>query len=209
MALYDLSWPLMPGLPVWPGDHPIRWNWTLRRAQGASVNLGAVATTTHAGAHADAPLHVDDAGAPIDALDLEAYWGEAYLADAPPDGRLDDAWAARLLADDPPRRLLVRTGCWRDERTFPTDFPTLTPAAAARLAAAGLRLYGTDAPSVDAFHSVDLPVHRALLGAGVAVLENLRLAGVPPGRYELVALPLRLVGADASPVRAVLRPLAG
>lgn len=206
MTLYDLSWPLRPDLPVWPGDHPVTWSWTLRRADGASVNLGAWAATTHAGAHADAPLHVDDAGPSIDALDLAAFWGEASLVDAPPTAPLDEAWVDEMLARRPAPRLLVRTGCWRDPARFPTVFPTLTPGAAQRLAAAGIRLFGTDAPSVDPFDAKDLAVHRALLGAGVAVLENLRLDGVPPGRYELVALPLRLVGADASPVRAVLRP---
>ena len=116
-----------------------------------------------------------------------------------------------LAADDPRlagvERLLLRTGRTIAEGAFPTDWPVLAPNVAAALVANGLRLLGVDAPSVDERESKSLDVHHAILGAGACVLENLDLSGVPEGRYELVALPQRLVGLDASPVRAVLRSL--
>jgi arylformamidase len=103
--------------------------------------------------------------------------------------------------------VLLRTGCIKDRTVFPQPVACLTVELVEHLAAAGVVLVGLDSPSVDRFDSKDLPVHKALYRRGIANLENLALAGVPPGRYELIALPLKLKGRDASPVRAVLRPL--
>ena len=119
--------------------------------------------------------------------------------------RLDAAWAADVLAGGPAERLLVHTGAWTDPAVFPTSFPALDAESARMLVDAGVRLFGTDAPSPDPFDAVELVAHRVLLGAGAGILENLLLDGVPPGEYELIALPLRMPDADASPVRAVLR----
>lgn len=203
--LIDVSRPVRTGTPVWPGDAPCGIAWTMERSRGASVNVCELSMSAHTGTHADGPFHVTDDGVRIGAAPLESYLGPATVVDVRGRERLDEGWMAELLRRSPPDRLLLRTGAWTDPDTFPERFPTLTPEAAALLAGSGGRLLGTDAPSVDPFDSKDLAVHHALFRGGVAVLENLLLDGVAEGEYELIALPLRLEEADASPVRAVLR----
>ena len=203
--LHDITRPLVPGIPVWPGDAPCRVAWTLRIGPDSPVNTSELRMSAHTGTHADGPFHVFPDGIRIGAAPLDAYLGPARLVDAPADGRMDGGWMARLLAEGVPERLLVRTRAWTDPAIFPESFSALDADAARLLADAGTRLFGTDAPSVDAFDSADLPVHHALLGAEMGILENLLLDGVPAGTYELIALPLRLTEGDGSPVRAVLR----
>lgn len=206
----DISRPVGPRTPVWPGDPPIDLSWASSISQGGGVNVGRWSGTTHAGTHADAPLHVDPGGTPIDGLPLEAFVGGAHVIDLSP-GMGPTAPDAPITADDlearleeGARRILLRTDCeW--EGGFPNHFRALSPEAAEWCVQRGLRLVGTDAPSVDPLHATDLAAHRTLLAGGVAILESLLLADVEPGHYELVALPLRLIGADASPVRAAIR----
>lgn len=204
-TLYDVSWPLRTGTPVWPGDAECGFRWTMLRSEGETVNVAELRMSAHTGTHADGPYHVTDDGARIGAAPLEAYLGPALLVEVGAGERIDAARVERVLARGPVERVLFRTGCWTDPDTFPTEFPAPEPDAARALVRAGVKLVGTDAPSVDPFRSRELETHRVLGDAGVAILENLLLAGVPAGEYELVALPLRLVEADASPVRAVLR----
>ena len=175
------------------------------QAKGESVNVAALRMSAHTGTHADGPFHVDSDGIRIGAAPLAAYLGHATLLEVSGAEALDLALVERALAGAVVERLLVRTGCWSDPDRFPEHFPAFTPAAAERLAAAGVRLVGTDAPSVDPFDSKTLDAHHAFGRAGIAILENLKLDGVPVGEYELIALPLRLEEADASPVRAALR----
>ncbi|MDQ3555870.1 MAG: arylformamidase [Gemmatimonadota bacterium] len=208
--LYDITRPISASVPVWPGDTPFRLDWTLRRAEGASVNLARLEMSPHTGTHADAPFHVAADGARMAEVPLDAYLGPARVVEACGWREAVGPWIVvddveRALAGDPQERLLFRTGCWTDLERFPDPFPGFAPDAARRLVDAGVRLVGTDAPSVDPFDSKALPAHHILREGGVANLENLLLDGVPEGEYELVALPLRLEGADASPVRAVLR----
>jgi arylformamidase len=174
--------------------------------------VGEISGTTHAGTHADAPVHIDPAGAGVDELPLGTFAGLATLIDvADGDGLIDGGEIASVVealtvgaTPHPPQRLLLRTGCdW--SAGFPARFRALGPGATAWCARAGLALVGTDAPSVDPLESETLDAHRALIAAGVAIVEGLALAGIEPGRYEFVAFPLRWVGADASPVRAALR----
>lgn len=204
----DLSRPAAPGVPVWPGDTPwsLAWGWSM--AEGASVNVGRLGGSTHTGSHADAPLHVDPDGAPVDALDPAAFLGPADVLDlAGEPGAPIGADELEAAAPPDAERLLLATGCdWSGG--FPERFRALSPDAAAWCAERGLRLLGTDAPSVDPFDSKTLDAHHALIGGGVAILESLDLAAADSGRYELVALPLLLTGADASPVRAVARRIA-
>ena len=203
--LYDISIAVGVGTPEWPGDAPFECGWTTRIVDGASVNLSHVGGSPHVGTHADAPLHVHDGWPASDALPLGAFLGDALVLDVStaPVGPLP------IDVDDPRlagvERLLLRTGRCIAEGRFPDDWPVLDAKSAARLAEGGLRLFGVDAPSVDARHSARLEVHHALFGGGAYVLENLDLRGVPAGRYELIALPQRLAGLDAAPVRAVLR----
>lgn len=205
MTLHDISILVQPGTPEWPGDVPFSCGWTCRIAEGAAINLSSTAGSPHVGTHADAPLHVLDGGAASEALPLEAFLGSAVVLDlsTAADGPLAiDADDARLAGVE---RLLLRTGRTIATGRFPQAWPVLEPAVASTLARRGLRLLGVDAPSVDERESKTLAVHRALFGAGAFVLENLDLRAVPAGRYELVALPQRLAGLDAAPVRAVLR----
>jgi arylformamidase len=203
--LYDISWPVRTGSPVWPGDAPCTLAWTMRRAEGASVNVSELRMSVHTGTHADGPLHVADGALPIGSVPLEPYLGPARVYDVRQHPRIDDA-VVDLVVRTPSPRVLFRTGCWTSGGRFPEVFPAITPSAARRLLDAGVRLVGTDAPSVDPFDSKQLETHHILGAAGCAILENLLLRDVPEGEYELIALPLRLEEADASPVRAVLRP---
>lgn len=203
--LYDITRPLVAGHPVWPGDSPCRIEWRARLGPGVAYNQSELRMSPHTGTHADGPFHMLPDGAMIGAAPLDAFIGPARVVDAVGRASLDAAWAAEVLAAGAPERLLVRTGAWTDAAVFPTRFAALTPESARMLVDAGVRLVGTDAPSPDPFDAADVPVHHVLLGAGVGILENVMLDGVPPGDYELIALPLRLMDAEASPVRAVLR----
>lgn len=203
--LYDITRPLGPWTPVWPGDAPCRLLWTQTQAEGAGANVGEICLSTHCGTHVDAPYHVDDSGVRVGALPVDAFVGPAVVIEAGGSDEIDPGRVEGLLERPGAERVLFRTACWSDAGAFPERFPALSPELAGRLVAAGVRLVGTDAPSVDSFHSTELPAHRILARAGIPILENLRLDGVPPGLYELIALPLRLETADASPVRAVLR----
>ena len=204
MKFYDVTRPLHAALAPWPGDTVFDHRLTWRMDAGASVNVGAVTMGTHNGTHADAPYHFLPDGARIDALDPAIYVGPAVLLDV---SRAGWTIGRGALADLPAGvpRLLLRTGAWPDGSHFPERIPTLAPDVPAWLGERGVRLLGLDVPSVDTIESQDLPIHHALAAAGVHILESLELTGVPPGPYELIALPLRIVGGDAAPVRAVLR----
>jgi arylformamidase len=175
------------------------------------VNLAAITTSFHVGTHADAPLHVHSAWPASEALELDAFVGPARVVTLPADWPftqdLDVMHVIDLLGGIVPLRVLLRTGCTVASGAFPADWPCLTPDAAEWLAHQGLRLWGVDAPSVDRRESKTLDVHHALLGRNAFVLENLDLRDVPPGAYELLAPPLAVHGADAAPVRALLRSM--
>jgi arylformamidase len=204
--LYDISRPLGPATEVWPGDAPFETSWTMRIRAGDPVNLAVARLSLHTGTHADAPFHADDAGADIGSLSLDPFVGPADLHDVPNHRPIGEGLLAEILVRRPGvERLLLRSGAWSGGPAFPRRFTYLEPDAAILLASSGIRLIGTDAPSVDPFDSTALPSHRILARAGIAILENLALDAVPEGSYELIALPLRLLGADGSPVRAVLR----
>lgn len=204
--LYDISPPIAPGVPVWPGDTPYGFELSWSLAAGDSVNLGRLTTTPHLGAHADAPFHTEPGGATMEALELEAYLGPCRVVEVPPNPLVEPGDLGGVDLAVPPR-LLLKTGSVGDRSRFPERFSALSPALARALADAGTRLVGLDTPSVDPFDSTELAAHHALAAGGVRNLEGLDLSAVPPGIYELIALPLHLVGADASPVRAVLRTL--
>lgn len=202
--LYDLS-PRIDSLsPVWPGDTPYSCTVAWSIEGGAPVNVTTLHTTPHVGAHIDAPFHFDSQGATAAELPLEPYLGRAVLIELPRAPLILPLHLERL---DLRRveRLLVRTNSVGDRRQFPEDFMALSPEAAERLAEHGVQLVGLDSPSMDPSTSKTLDAHKALWRGRVAILEGLDLDGVPEGEYELIALPLRLAGACASPVRAVLR----
>ena len=205
--LYDLSPAIDAGIPVWPGDTPFSCRMAWSMAEGATVNVGAITSTTHLGSHTDAPFHFDLEGATAADLPLEPYLGLCRVIAIPPGAEF--AEPEHLLDADlaATPRILLRTGSAGDRTAFPERFTAISTRLAEHLGKGGALLVGTDAPSVDPFTSKTLDAHRALARGGVAILEGLVLDEVPPGVYELIALPLRLRGADASPVRAVLRTL--
>jgi len=209
-VLYDVSPEVGAGFPVWPGDTPYAARLTWRLAAGDSVNLSALTTTPHLGSHADAPFHTEADGATAAELPLAPFLGPCRVVEVPGRPRLvEPVHLAGLDPADPPR-LLFKTGsagAFGRGEGFPEDFTALSPELAGLLADAGTLLVGVDTPSVDPFDSKTLDAHHALARGGVAILEGLVLDAVPPGVYELVALPLRVRGLDASPVRAVLRTL--
>jgi arylformamidase len=207
---YDITRTLRQDLAPWPGDTPFDYRLNWRMADGASVNVGALTMGTHNGTHADAPLHYLADGAGIDALDLTVFAGPAFVADVSEAGPLitrAHLSAAEATLREGVSRLLLKTGAWPDDAQFPERIPTLAPDVPAWVAALGVRLLGLDVPSVDTIESRDLPIHHALGAAGILILESLDLSTVPEGVYELIALPLKIAGADAAPVRAILREL--
>jgi arylformamidase len=204
MPLLDISILVRPGTPEWPGDTPFSCGWSWEIAQGASVNVSAITTSPHVGTHADAPLHVADGWPASETLPLDAFMGPALVLGVEQrDGALELGDLEMQLPHGI-ERLLLRTGRGIAGGAFPDAWPALSPACARALAERGLRLLGVDCPSVDARESKSLETHRALFAAGVSVVENLDLRGVQDGEYRLIALPMRLDGLDAAPVRAVL-----
>jgi arylformamidase len=200
--ILDISQPVGTRTAVWPGDQPPALSWTMSRASGDSVNVAALTLSAHTGTHVDGPFHVDDDGARAADLDLARYVGPADVIDARGRAVLDvGALEGRTHVAE---RVLFRTRDDVDPTVFPDRVVPVTPALARALGEAGVRLIGTDAPSVDPIDSKTLDAHHALIDSGIAILENLVLTDVSPGRYTLVALPLRLTEADSSPVRAIL-----
>ena len=209
VRIIDISRGLHSGAPHWPGDTATEFSLSARIAEGSSCNVGRLALSVHNGTHVDAPFHFNDRGLTIDAVPLEAFVGPARVIDARGHTHLSpellDAFTPATLAATP--RLLFRTDAWLDRKTFPATWPPLDPALPTRLAELGVKLLGVDFPSVDHLTSKDLALHHALGAEGILILENLDLSHAAPGVYELCALPLKIRGADGSPVRAVLRAI--
>jgi arylformamidase len=199
----DISRPLAADTACWPGDVPFSFQlgWTI--AAGAAVNVGSVTTSVHTATHCDAPFHFDNAGATVDQLPPDAFVGPVWVVDVRGIPRWRDRLEGLDFTDTP--RVLFHTGGWPDTTRFPESIPVMEPELPDWLADHGIRLTGVDLPSVDPLDSKTLDNHHALGRRGVTIVEGLWLADVPAGRYELIALPLRVVGADGSPVRAVLR----
>jgi arylformamidase len=205
--LWDISPPVAPGAPVFPGDTPYQQQWAAQIAPGCPVNVSTITLSPHVGAHADAPLHYDPQGEAIGAIDVAPYLGPCRVIHAIGRGPLvtwdDLAHATRGL----PSRVLVRTYQRAPVDRWDANLAAFAADTIERLAATGVRLVGIDTASIDPADSKTLPSHQAVRRLGLRVLENLVLDDVPEGDYELIALPLKLMTADASPVRAVLREL--
>jgi len=206
-VLFDISRVIKPKTAVWPGDQPFKQNWTMRKEEGASVNLSSVRMSLHTATHADAPLHVRSSGASIADLALNAFLGPAYVLDLTEHPITDGFIQPVHLERVPPectrvllktRHSLVPTTAWD------ANWWSISPAAVEWCAQHGLMLIGTDAPSVDPEESKTLDAHHALARVGIVHLEHLWLREVPEGTYTIAALPLKIADADAAPVRAVL-----
>jgi arylformamidase len=205
MRLIDISPLLEDDMVVWPGDTRFRRT-TNSTVADAGCRLSEITTTLHAGAHADAPVHVIEGSLDIAALPLDAYIGRCVVVD------VSAAGARPITAGDFPLepiaapRLLFRTGTFSDWRRWSESFASIAPELIDALANRGVILVGIDTPSVDAW-GAGLEVHRSLAARRIATLEGLVLDGVPAGEYELIAPPLRIRGGDGSPVRALLRTI--
>jgi arylformamidase len=202
--MYDITRSVSPQTAVWPGDQPFEVQWTAELSASSVVNIGAVRMSTHCGTHADAPLHFQAGGGSIDTIPLTVFIGPARVVQVPATSFIRPEDVPDVDLRETPR-VLFRTRSSEVKDTAWTDrFPALHPDTAHWLGQRGVLLVGTDAPSVDPAASKALPAHKALHAAGITILENLSLRAVLPGRYRLVALPLKLIGMDAAPVRAVL-----
>lgn len=204
--IYDLTPPISPALAVWPGDTPAAREVLLDMKLGANITLSTLRATVHLGAHADAPNHYGRDAEGIEARPLSRYLGRCQVmrVAVAPRTRITTAMLPERVEAE---RLLLRTGTFRDPNRWDPDFAALDPRLVDDLRERGVTLVGIDTPSVDLSDSRDLPAHARFLANDMAILEGLVLEHVPPGFYELIALPLPLVGFDASPVRAVLRTI--
>jgi arylformamidase len=202
--LYDITPAVTGALAVWPGDTPPTREVLADLRRGDNITLSTLRATVHLGAHADAPSHYGRDAASIESRPLELYLGRCRVV------RVAAARGTRVPPSSIPdslraERVLLVTGTYPDPYRFNDDFAALEPATVDLLHARGTRLVGIDTPSVDLFSAKDLIAHARFLAHDMAILEGLVLAHVPEGEYELIALPLKLTGFDASPVRAVLR----
>lgn len=206
--IHDISPLVDESIAVWPGDTPYSAEEILRIADGSSIGLSTITLSCHTGAHADAPSHYLGGAPCIHEVPVERYLGPCLLVDVRP---ADQAVRPADLGDpdgidlsDTPR-LLLRTRDRTDRKVFPEPLTCLAPELVEWMGERGVVLVGLDSPSVDRFDSKELRCHKALFRHGISILESLQLDAVPTGRYELIAVPLRLKGRDASPVRALLR----
>jgi len=205
--IWDISPPVHEGAPVFPGDTPYRQRWAASIAPGCPVNVSEITLSPHVGAHADAPLHYDPAGKTSGELDLQPYLGPCRVIHAIGKGALI-TWAhLEHASTELPQRVLVRTYERAPVDHWDPQLPAFAADTIERLADLGVTLVGIDTASIDPADSKELPSHQVIRRRNLRVLENLVLDDVPEGDYELIALPLRLMTADASPVRAILRSL--
>lgn len=214
LRLYDISVTVNRDTPEWPGDTGFSSDWSTTISSGDSVNVSAMTSSAHVGTHADAPLHVHDGWPGSHELPLDAFFGRSVVVDvSESSGEITlEMLAARIPGDLAERigrapRLLLKTGRSIAAGRFPEEWPTLSEDCARALLGSGLRLLGVDCPSVDGRESKSLPVHHMLFSGNACLLENLDLRRVHAGDYELLAFPLKLMGMDAAPVRAVLREI--
>lgn len=205
--LWDISAPVHPATPVYPGDAPYQQHWQMRLQDGQPFNLSTVSLSPHLGTHTDAPLHYDAQGAGAGQVDLQPYLGRCRVVHAVGCGPCI-GWQhlAHAITEDLPARVLVRTYAQQPQQ-WDGRFAGFDPQTIAQLADAGVQLIGLDTPSVDPFYSETFESHQMVRTRQLRILENLVLDHVPEGDYELIALPLKWTEADASPVRAVLRAL--
>jgi arylformamidase len=209
-TIWDISRLLTNDLAPWPGDTPFRYELSWYLSETCSVNVGAVITSVHNGTHTDAPFHFTAKGAAIDNVPLGNYIGPAVVIDLK--RKFSRSQPLVTAADLEPahsqivetRRVLLKTNCFPDSKRFPDWIPVLTPEAVAWLRELRVVLLGVDVPSVDPIEAKVLANHYALTGGNISIVESLDLTEVEAGVYQFAALPLKVAGGDASPVRAVL-----
>ncbi|WP_277187091.1 arylformamidase [Caballeronia sp. BR00000012568055] len=207
MTLLDISPPIDPSTPVWPGDTTVGIERMWRIEAGSPVNVARLTLSPHTGAHADAPLHYDRDGAAIGAVALDTYIGACRVLHCTGAAPLVMPEHIAHLGDDVPPRVLLRTYTKAPLDEWDHAFCAVAPETIDLLASKGVKLIGIDTPSLDPQDSKTMDAHHRIRAHRMAILEGLVLDAIAPGDYELIALPLKFSTLDASPVRAVLRPL--
>lgn len=205
--IYDISQTIRPGIPVWPDDAEFSLKRTWSIEPGCPVNVSEMRLSTHTGTHADARLHFDNSGVDCASTKLDAYMGPAIVLDL--SANVEDLVLPEHLGALPSRvdRLLLKLFSNFPHDGWDPKFPAISVAAIEMLQSRGCQLIGTDVPSLDHQEAKELYAHFAVDRAEMAILEGLVLDDVPEGTYELIALPLKIEGADGSPVRAILRTI--
>jgi arylformamidase len=207
VKIYDITIPINPYMPVWPDDPGVEINRVSKIEEGANANVSHLSLSAHTGTHVDAPYHFIPEGASLDRVPLDSFIGEADVMEIPNVDLITavDVHNANLPLDA--RRVLFKTrnsDIWaRGENRFKEDFVALSPDAAQTLVDRDICLVGIDYLSVAPFKQ-SRPTHQILLAAGVVILEGINLTNIPPGRYFLYCLPLKLEGVDGAPARAIL-----
>jgi arylformamidase len=205
----DISVPLRNGMVAWPGDAPFERTNALEIASGHECNLSQISTTAHIGTHMDAPCHYLEGAAGMEAMPIAASIGRARVIEIhdPEVIRASELEPLHLAQGE---RVLFKTGnsehCWKTDH-FQQKYIYIAPETAHYLAGRGVQTVGVDYLSVGEFESGGPETHRILLEAGIWIIEGLNLEHVEPGDYELVCLPLKIIGGDGAPARAVLRKL--
>lgn len=205
-TLWDISPAISPDLPVWPGDARFTSSGTWDIADACPVKVSRISLSTHTGAHCDAPSHYEQQGLPIDAVALDAYLGACRVIHCIGAAVVEPRHIEHALQDVPPR-VLLRTYVNAPQTEWDPNFGSVAAATITLLAQHGVKLIGIDTPSLDPQDSKTLDAHHAVHAHRMAILEGIVLDAIAEGDYELIALPLKLRGMDASPVRAVLRSL--
>jgi arylformamidase len=211
MKIWDISRPLTNDLAPWPGDTPFDFRLIRDIPTGGVVNLGSIGMSVHNGTHADAVFHFEEGGLTIERAALDVYFGPATVVDL--SSKFSDSRNRLIEIEDlrphqekisEARRLLIRTNIWQDSTVFPETIAVITPAVAEWLGTFGVKLLGLDLPSVDPIDAKELRNHHALGRAGISIIESLDLSVISAGTYNFIGIPLRIVGADGSPIRAIL-----
>lgn len=208
----DVSAPLDPATtPIYPGDTRLKFEFLLSFPAGDKVTLSSYLMTAHAGTHVDAPLHFVSKGASIDQVPLTTLMGRARVIDCSPDAMAVDVTELNKHDWRGQKRLLFRTrnsrNSWIVDPNFHQDFTYIAPDAAQLMADSGVELVGIDYLSAEKFGAPEARTHQILLGKSIPIIEGLDFRGIKAGDYDFIVLPLRVVGHEAAPARALLRPL--
>lgn len=209
-AWLDVSAPIDPrSAPVYPGNTPIKLDFVLNYDTGGKLALSSYSLGAHTGTHVDAPMHFIKGGTPVDQVPLEKFVGPARVIDCSADAMVIDAAELNKHQWKGAKRILFRTrnsrNGWMSDPKFHEDFTYVAPDAAQLLADAGVELVGIDYLSIEKYAAPEPKTHLALLSKGIPVVEGLSLKDVAPGDYDLIVLPLRIVGHEAAPARAILK----
>jgi arylformamidase len=208
LKILDISVPVSPGMPVWPGDPPVELERYRSISAGDDCNVSRICCSVHSGTHVDAPEHFIDNALTVEDMSLDTLIGTAQVIEVPADGAIEPDFLESVPLPHGTVRLLFKTRnseLWRQpDHNFHSNYVALSPQSAAWIVDRGIRLVGVDYLSVQLFSDSEPLTHRKLLAAGIVVVEGLNLQGVRPGSYRMICLPLKLVGSDGAPARAVL-----